>query len=93
MISASMSNGGRLISFANGFWKAESSQFKFSAYYYEKLWSTGRGAPFLQAEEVLKTATKVTVDSKPGFYRYANGFMEMVYNPTTGEVWHLQPIK
>ena len=83
---------GREIQLADGFYQAEGSAFKFSAYYYEKLWATGRGAPFLQAEEVLATARTVTPDRMAGFYRYTNEFMEMVYNPTSKEVWHLMPL-
>jgi len=30
---------------------------------------------------------------KPGFFRYEAYGWEMVFNPTTKEVWHLQPIK
>lgn len=51
-----------------------------------------RGVPFVQAAEVLKTATTVIPDRMVGFYRYANGSMEMVYNPTTKEVRYLQPL-
>ena len=84
---------GREIQLVDGFYQAEGSAFKFSKYYYERLWETGRGAPFLQAQEVLTTATHVTVDRMAGFYRYTNAALEMVYNPTTKEVWHLQPLK
>ncbi|MEE9927522.1 hypothetical protein [Microvirgula aerodenitrificans] len=73
----------REIKLANGFFQAEGAPFKFSEYYYRRLWLTGRGSPFIQAEEVLKTATTVSPDSKAGFYKYTNGFMEMVYNPIT----------
>ncbi|MGQ0595705.1 two-partner secretion domain-containing protein [Aquabacterium sp.] len=83
---------GREINLVDGYYQVEGSAFKFSKYYYEKLWSTGRGAPFVQAEEVLKTATSVQPDRMPGFYKYVNGNMEMVYNPATKEVWHLQPL-
>lgn len=84
---------GREITLVGGFYQAEGSAFKFSQYYYEKLWNTGRGAPFLQAEEVLKTATRVVPDRMKGFNRYENGTYEMIYNPSTKEVWHLQPRK
>jgi len=84
---------GREVKLIDGFYQAEGSTFKFSEYYYNKLWSTGRGAPFLQAEEVLSTAKTITPDLiKPGFNRYVNDAFEMVYNPTTKEVWHLQPL-
>ncbi|MGD8219673.1 DUF637 domain-containing protein, partial [Pseudomonas thivervalensis] len=81
------------IKMVDGFYQAEGTPFKFSEYYYNRLWSTGRGAPFVQADEVLKTATTVTPDRMAGFYRYTNGSMEMVYNPVTKEVWHLQPLR
>lgn len=77
----------------DGFYQTEGIPFKFSEYYYNRLWPTGRGAPFLQADEVLKTATAVTPDRMAGFYRYTNDSMEMVYNPATKEVWHLQPLR
>lgn len=84
---------GREIKLLDGFYQAEGSAFKFSKSYYEKLWTTGRPAPFLQAEEALATARTVTPDAiKPGFYRYVNDVLEMVYKPTTKEVWHLAPL-
>lgn len=83
---------GRKIIVVNGFYQAEGSAFRFNEYYYNKLWSTGRGAPFLIAEDVLKTAKTITVDSKPGFNRYVNDMFVMVCNPTIKEVWHLQPL-
>jgi hypothetical protein len=83
---------GREIILTDGFYQAEKSAFKFSEYYYKKLWDTGRGAPFLQAEEVFKTAKTILPDRMPGFNRYVNDTFEMIYNPTTKEVWHLQPL-
>ena len=81
----------RAITLSDGFYQAEGSAFKFSDYYYNKLWSTGRGAPFLQAEEILLTSKTVTPDRMAGFYRYVNEAFEMIHNPSTKEVWHLQP--
>jgi hypothetical protein len=76
----------------NGFY--EVNGFKFSKYYYEKLWSTGRGAPGLIAKEVVKGAKNPIPDTlKKGFLKYEFGNWEMVYNPKTKEVWHLQPTK
>lgn len=94
-VGADVVRGGSLpeIKMVDGFYQAEGTPFKFSEYYYNRLWSTGRGAPFVQADEVLKTATTVTPDRMAGFYRYTNGSMEMVYNPVTKEVWHLQPLR
>lgn len=69
--------------------------FKFSKYYYEKLWSTGRGAPSLVAKEVLEGGAKNAVPDafKAGFNKYIYGGWEMIFNPATKEVWHLQPIR
>lgn len=86
-------NSVRKISFSNGFYEATGLPFKFSEYYYHKLWSTGRGAPFLQAEEVLSTATSISPDRMNGFYKYLNGNLEMVYNPNSKEVWYLMPVR
>ena len=72
----------------------EVNGLKFSEYYYNKLWSTGRGAPSLVAKEILASGVKGVPDTcKPGFFRYEAYGWEMVFNPTTKEVWHLQPIK
>lgn len=67
--------------------------FKFSEKYYQKLFDTGRTAPVTVAREVLASATSKTADRLPGFFRYEGAGWEMVYNPTTREVWHLQPLK
>lgn len=75
----------------NGYY--EVNGFKFSEYYYDKLWDTGRGAPSLVAKEVLENADDVIEHAfKEGFYEYKFGDWEMVYNPSTKEIWHLQPI-
>jgi hypothetical protein len=51
----------------NGYY--EVNGLKFSKYYYNKLWSTRRGAPSLVAKEILKAGVKHTVPDalKPGF--------------------------
>ena len=82
-------NAAREIEVIDGFVDAEGSPFKFTEYYYDKLWNTGRPAPFLQAQEILDTAISIEADWMPGFYRYTNEVLEMVYNPTTREVWHI----
>jgi len=70
----------------------EVNGFKFSEYYYNKLWNTGRGGPSLVAREVLENAPKGVPDLvKPDFFRYSFGGWELVYNPVTKEVWHLMP--
>jgi len=76
----------------NGYY--EVNGLKFSKIYYTKLWSTGRGAPSLVANEILASGAKGVPDAlKAGFFRYEAGGWEMVYNPVTKEVWHLQPLK
>ncbi|SNS29284.1 Possible hemagglutinin, partial [Humidesulfovibrio mexicanus] len=87
----------REIKLVDGFYEAEGSAFKFSKYYYERLGipkevgkSPRLATPFLAAEEVYKTSGPIVKDFKPGFYKYDNGVMEMIYNPKTKEVWHLQ---
>ncbi len=73
----------------------EVNGYKFSKYYYEKLWNTGRGGPSLVVEEILKaTGGKGVPDAlKKGFFTYESGGWELVYNPKTMEVWHLQPVR
>jgi hypothetical protein len=77
----------------NGYY--EVNGFKFSEFYYNKLWNTGRGAPSLVAKEVLEGGAKTAVPDaeKAGFNKYIHGGWEMIYNPATKEVWHLQPIR
>ncbi|MFC3393734.1 hypothetical protein [Brenneria rubrifaciens] len=60
--------GGRYITFDGKYYVADN--LKFSKNYYEKLWGIGgRPAPFLQAEEILKSKPTVTPDpnKKAGF--------------------------
>ena len=87
------SMGGRSVAvLKSGYY--EVNGFKFSEFYYEKLWSTGRGAPSLIANEILASGAKGIPDAvKEGFFRYEAAGWEMIFNPTTREVWHLQPIK
>jgi RHS repeat-associated protein len=84
---------GSPINLVNGWVEAVGSPFRFQEDYYDKLWDTGRGSPFLIAQEVLATATTSVPDGAPGFIQYTNDFWEMVYNPQTGAVRHLQPIR
>jgi filamentous hemagglutinin len=73
----------------------ERNGFRFSEAYYKHLWATGRKAPSLVAKEILEgTGGKGIADAtKAGFFKYVYGGWEMVYNPVTREVWHLQPTK
>ncbi|MDN3512729.1 MAG: hypothetical protein NG784_15690 [Candidatus Jettenia sp.] len=75
----------------NGYY--EVNGFKFSEHYYYKLWNTGRKAPSLIAKEVLVSNPTVTADKMYGFFRYESSGWEMIYNPTTKELWHLMPNK
>ncbi|MCC7087184.1 MAG: hypothetical protein IT427_19450 [Pirellulales bacterium] len=72
----------------------ERNGFRFSQSYYTRLWNSGRKAPSLIAGEVLEGAAGKGVPDlvKPGFFRYEYGGWELIYNPTTREVWHLQPV-
>ncbi len=73
----------------------EANGFKFSEYYYNRLWENGRGYPGFRAESVLRGATTVVPDPKgfEGFYKYTSDGWEMIYNPTTKVVSHLSPIR
>jgi len=50
------------IELADGYYQYAGSQIRFSESYYNRLWATGRPAPFLAAQEVLDTATNVEPD-------------------------------
>jgi len=71
----------------------EVNGFKFSEFYYNRLWTHGRQGPSLIAKEILEAAHICIPDTKKvGFFRYECEGWEMIYNPTTKEVWHLQQI-
>ena len=48
---------------------------------------------FIGCKEILENCSTFTIDQRVGFYRYEYGGWEMVYNPTTKEILHIQPIK
>jgi hypothetical protein len=72
----------------------EINGFRFSQYYYEKLWATGRGCPGFRAQWVLEGSRGIGIAdaARPGFFRYVFEGWELVYNPATKEVWHLCPV-
>jgi hypothetical protein len=75
----------------NGYY--EVNGFKFSEFYYNRLWTHGRQGPSLIAKEVLETSYICVPDTKKiGFFRYECEGWEMIYNPVTKEVWHLMQI-
>jgi RHS repeat-associated protein len=74
----------------------QSNGFRFTEYYYNRLWTGGRPAPGFRAESILNGMVGPPAPDPlgyPGFFRYVHEGWEMVYNPTTGVVSHLQPIK
>ncbi|WP_235895006.1 hypothetical protein [Yersinia rochesterensis] len=85
--------GGKAIVFDGKFYSVD--RLKFSKNYYDRLWRQGRPAPFVQAKEVLGSNPKIMPDPKgaPGYFKYEGAGLEMIYNPTTGQVGHIQPIK
>ncbi|MCO6181120.1 hemagglutinin repeat-containing protein, partial [Ciceribacter sp. RN22] len=84
---------GRAIEFDGQFYSADG--FKFSKSYYEYLYKNGRPAPFIQAREVLSSNPKVMPDPRgaAGYFRYEGAGLEMIYNPTTGQVGHIKPLR
>ncbi|EGI1261316.1 contact-dependent inhibition toxin CdiA, partial [Escherichia coli] len=84
---------GKKISFDGDFYTVDG--MKFSKSYYEKLWEQGRPAPFVQAREVLNSNPKIEPDPRGalGYLRYEGAGLEMIYNPKTGQVGHIQPVK
>jgi hypothetical protein len=77
----------------NGYY--EVNGFRFSEFYYNKLWKSGRGAPSLAVQAILDNPTNVIPDPAgySGFFKYFTDEWEMVYNPTTKIVSHIQPIR
>ena len=74
----------------NGYY--EVNGFRFSEYYYNHLWSTGRQAPTFVVQDILANATSITADKYDGCFRYETHDWEMIYNPTTKTVHHISPI-
>lgn len=85
--------GGKPIEFDGQFYSVDG--LKFSKSYYERLWQQGRPAPFVQAKEVLASNPKITPDPRgaEGYFRYEGAGLEMIYNPSTGQIGHIQPIR
>ena len=77
----------------NGYY--EVNGFKFTEFYYNRLWNNGREAPSFAAKAILEHATEIIPDPEkiPGFFKYFADGWEMVYNPTTKIVSHIQQIK
>ncbi len=73
----------------------EVNGFKFTEYYYNRLWVTGRKAPSLIAKSILDHATTIIPDPRghAGFYKYVADKWYMIYNPTTKIISHLEPIR
>lgn len=96
LIGASTGKGGRPIRNQNGFYTVDGMKIEKS--YYERLWNNkigGRPAPFLQAEEILNDNPVVTPDPRgaPGYFKYEAVGLEMIYNPKTGQIGHIQPTR
>ncbi len=77
----------------DGYYHADG--MKTSSNYYERVWKQGRPAPFVQAREIINSNPKITLDprGREGFYRYESSGLEMIYNPKTKEIWHIQPVR
>ncbi|MCP1195071.1 hemagglutinin repeat-containing protein [Acetobacter senegalensis] len=93
-VGPSVTEAGRQIEFDGQFYSADG--FKFSASYYDRLWSSGgRPAPFLQARAIMDSNPTIMPDPRgtAGYFRYEGAGMEMIYNPTTGQVGHIQPLR
>lgn len=77
----------------NGYY--EVNGFKFSEYYYNRLWNSGRRAPSLIAQSILDHAIEIAPDPRgyAGFYKYTSDGWSMIYNPTTKIVSHLGRIQ
>lgn len=73
----------------------EVNGFKFSEFYYNRLWDKGREAPSLIAKAVLEHAKEIIPDPKghEGFFKYTSDGWEMVYSPSEKIVSHLAPLK
>lgn len=63
--------------------------------YYERLWREGRPAPFLRVKEVFSSNPVITPDPRgaPGYFSYEGAGLEVIYNPITGQIGHIQPVR
>lgn len=73
----------------------EVNGFRFTEYYYNRLWNNGREAPSLIAQAILDNIIQIIPDPEniPGFFKYFAEGWEMIYNPTTKIVSHIQQLK
>ncbi len=70
----------------------EVNGFKFPISYYEKLWNTGRLAPGFRVESIIKGATESLPDTNPSFVKYIHNGWELIMDPITNFIQHLQPL-
>jgi filamentous hemagglutinin len=86
-------NAGKPIIKENGFYSVDG--MKISTKYYDRLWEQGRPAPFLQAREILNSNPKISPDPRGavGYFKYESSGLEMIFNPKTGQIGHIQPIR
>ncbi|MDO7904356.1 hypothetical protein ACE1YR_20495, partial [Pseudomonas sp. K1(2024)] len=91
--SPNSTSGGMRIDFDGEFYSVDG--LKFSKSYYERLWRQGHPAAFLQAREVLNSNPKIIPDPRgaAGYFKYEGAGLEMIYNPSTGQVGLIQPIR
>jgi len=87
-----ISNQTSVVILKNGYY--EVNGFKFTEYYYNRLWNNGRKCPGFRAESVLRGATTIVPDPQgyEGFFKYIYNDWEMIFNPSTKVVSHLSPI-
>jgi hypothetical protein len=69
----------------------EVNGFKFTQFYYDRLWKGGRPFPGFRAEWIFKGATDIIPDPRgyPDFYKYTYEGWEMIFNPITKIVAHM----
>jgi filamentous hemagglutinin len=69
----------------------EVNGFRFTDFYYNKLWDSGRICPGFRAESILRGSKLIIPDPQgyEGFYKYVYDGWEMLFNPTTKIVAHM----
>ncbi len=87
LVGGNAVNQGKEAILKNGYY--EVNGFKFTEYYYNRLWSTGRAGPSLVAQEVVAGAKSIVTDKIPGFYKYTIPGWEVIWNPITKVVAHM----
>ena len=66
---------------------------KISDSYYERLWKEGRSIPTSEGGLRQQSCDLPVPRGAPGYFRYEGAGLEVIYDPITGQIGHIQPVR